>query len=52
MNKRCNICHINYCKCTTFTFMKDEYNIKRCLCCNKQQCKCIRITNYFQKNKN
>lgn len=49
LNKRCNICGINYCKCMTFTFMKDEYNIKRCLCCNKQQCKCIRITNYFQK---
>ena len=52
LNKRCNICNINYCKCLTSIFIKDEYNINRCTCCNKPKCKCIRITNYFQKNKN
>lgn len=49
LNKRCNICNINYCKCFTPIFIKDEYNINRCRCCNKSKCKCIRITDYFKK---
>lgn len=49
-NERCSICNINYCKCSTSNFIKDEYNIIKCSSCNKRKCKCIRIT-YFFKNK-
>ena len=49
-NQRCSICNINYCKCLTSNFIKDEYNITKCSSCNKRKCKCIRITCFF-KNK-
>jgi len=49
LNKVCSICNINYCKCLTTNFIKDEYNIIKCVSCNKRQCKCVRITNYFKK---
>jgi hypothetical protein len=49
LNKVCSICNINYCKCLTTNFIKDEYNIIKCVSCNKRKCKCVRITNYFKK---
>ena len=50
LNKVCNICNINYCKCLISNFIKDEYNIIKCVSCNKRKCKCVRITNYFKKS--
>lgn len=49
LNKVCSICNINYCKCLTSIFVKDEYNIIKCNSCNKRRCKCIRITDFFKK---
>ena len=48
-DKRCGICNINYCKCLTRHFTKNEYNIIKCGSCNKRICKCIRITDFFKK---
>jgi flagellar biosynthesis GTPase FlhF len=49
LNKVCSICNINYCKCLTNNFIKDEYNIIKCSSCNKRKCKCARITDFFKK---
>ena len=51
LNKVCSICNINFCKCLTSNFIKDEYNIIKCVSCNKRKCKCVRITNYFKRSK-
>jgi hypothetical protein len=48
LNKVCSICNINYCKCLTYNFVKDEYNIIRCNSCGKRRCKCMRITDFFK----
>ena len=49
LNKVCYICNINYCKCLTNNFIKDEFNIIKCSSCNKRKCKCVRITDFFKK---
>jgi hypothetical protein len=49
LNKVCSICNINYCKCLTNNFIKDEYNIIKCSSCNKRKCKCVKITDFFKK---
>jgi len=49
LNKVCSICNINYCKCLTSKFIKDEYNIIRCNICSKRRCKCIKITDFFKR---
>jgi len=48
-DEKCSICNINYCKCLTINFTKNEYNIIKCGSCNKRICKCIRITDFFKK---
>ena len=48
LNKICSICNINYCKCISSNFIKDEYNIIKCCACNKRRCKCRRITDFFK----
>ena len=48
-DEKCGICNINYCKCLTRHFTKNEYNIIKCGSCNKRICKCIRITDFFKK---
>ena len=48
-DEKCGICNINYCKCLTINFTKNEYNIIKCGSCNKRICKCIRITDFFKK---
>lgn len=51
LNKICDNCRINYCKCKKplFKKMKDSYgdNYIKCVNCNKSKCKCSKITDFF-----
>jgi hypothetical protein len=46
---KCGICNINYCKCLTRNFTKNEYHRTICNTCNKYKCMCVRITDFFKK---
>lgn len=48
LNKVCSGCNINYCKCSTPNFVKNEYNVIKCNTCDKRKCKCVRITDFFK----
>lgn len=48
-DKSCNICNVNYCKCSNPKFIKNEYNKTICTFCKKKKCMCVRITDFFKK---
>jgi hypothetical protein len=49
INRRCNICNVNYCKCSNPQFLKNEYDKTMCNFCKKSKCMCVRITDFFKK---
>ena len=48
-DEKCGICNINYCKCLTRNFVKNDYNKRICNSCKKYKCMCVRITDFFKK---
>lgn len=50
-NAICTGCKINYCKCDSPNYIKNEKNRLLCDLCKKYKCRCIKITSFFIGNK-
>jgi hypothetical protein len=49
-DKSCLMCKINYCKCETPKFVKNEFKRFVCNTCKKQKCLCSKIEDFFTKH--